>query len=84
LNAPFTIKITYFDNNAAQWVLEVPAGESYVQSPPITGKSDDALKTVTFTINAVPDNESLDDPCAFRLRVLNGQDVTVKFARVIK
>ena len=84
LNAPFTIKITYFDNNASQWVLEVPADESYLQSPPITGKSDDTLKTVTFTINTVPDNQSLDDHCAFRLRVLNDQDLTVKFVRVVK
>jgi hypothetical protein len=84
LNAPFTIKITYFDNNAAQWLLEVPAGKSYLQSSPITGKSDDTLKTVTFTISTIQDRTNLYEECAFRLRVLNDQDLTVKFARVIK
>lgn len=84
LNLPFTIKITYFDNNAAQWILEMPAGDSYLQSPPITGKSDDTLKTVTFTIRTIPDRTNLNEDGAFRLRVLNDQDLTVKFARVIK
>lgn len=84
LNAPFTIKITYFDNNASQWVLEVPSGGSYLPSATITGASDDTLKTVTFTINSIPDNTDLDDNCFFRLRVLNDQDLTIKFARVIK
>nr|WP_321403145.1 beta-galactosidase [uncultured Desulfobacter sp.] len=84
LNVPFTIKITYADNNAAQWVLEVPAGESYLSSSTISGASDDILKTVTFTINTIPDSTSLGDNCFFRLRVLNDQDLTVKFARVIK
>lgn len=84
LNTPFTIKITYFDNTVSQWVLEVPAGEGYLQSSTITGESNDTLKTVTFTINTIPDNTNLDNHCAFRLRVLNDQDVTVKFARVIK
>ncbi|NDY73898.1 hypothetical protein DO021_19370 [Desulfobacter hydrogenophilus] len=84
LNTPFTIKITYFDNNASQWVLEVPTGTGYLQSSSIIGESDDTLKTVTFTMNTIPDNTNLDNHCAFRLRVLNDQDVTIKFARVIK
>nr|WP_319395755.1 beta-galactosidase [uncultured Desulfobacter sp.] len=84
LGLPFTIKITYFDNNASQWVLEVPAGESCLQSSPITGASDNTLKTVTFTINTIPDGTNIEENCAFRLRVLNDQDLTVKFARVIK
>jgi hypothetical protein len=79
------VKVTYLDNGA-NWNLEYrPNGSSKdLISPTVTGAKSGLWKTVTFIFVNLPISSGLPDNMDFRLHAESGDDLTVRFVRIIK
>jgi len=84
LNSDLFIKVTFYDDSAAKWVLEVPSPTGRASSDIVGNVNDKNWKTVTFHLRKPAENKYLEHNADFSLRVVSGGDLTVKFVRVVK
>jgi hypothetical protein len=85
LSGPVQIKVIYLDDTVANWVFETVAQDgSLLRSDVVTGHADGQWRTAIFTLSQPPECGQMDDKADFRLRVLSGGDLTVRFVRVIR
>ena len=78
------IKITYFDNTRNKWVLKVSMKGTLLVSKKIEGKGDGKWRTATFELNQKPEPGKLEHKVDFKLEIISGGDLTVKFVRIVK
>jgi hypothetical protein len=83
MGTQFYIKVMYLDSNKCKWVLSHGTHWKQAVSATIKGTADNQWKTATFNITQFVGEQ---EPFAsdFSLQVLNNEDLTVKFVRVIK
>lgn len=83
LTTRFKIQVNYFDDDTAEWILKYQNKDDVVKSKTIIGKGDNIWKTAEFIIEkgALNANREVSD---FRIELLNGKNLKVKFVRVLK
>jgi hypothetical protein len=84
-NGDVLVKVTYRDRGGASWRLEYPRGSGAVgQSPPVRNGNTGSLRTATFRLEGVVFDNSLRGGSDFRLYNGGGEDLEVRFVRVVR
>jgi hypothetical protein len=65
-------------------VLNIPVKDKPLSSNIIENNNDKKWKTVTFSLEKPLGNKKMEYEADFRLCVISGGDLTVRFVRVVK
>ena len=78
------IKVYYFDDTHNIWQLQIPSESDVLIAGEIQGTAENRWKTLEIEVPEIPETRPEGTNFDFRLLIISGGDLTVKFFRAIK
>jgi hypothetical protein len=81
---PFELKVTYIDAGTATWRVEYEGTAGPAHTATVTNTASDTVKTATFTVTDAVLAGGLTASADLRITATGGQDLEVRFVRLVR